>query len=133
MLPPKAGDIIAFRRLFFTHYALYIGDGMVIHRDKYAGKARVAIAHIGDIPGKISIATDTYSGVGLKRIGTDECIARAMTHIGETKYNVLTENCEHFVTEHRFDNRVSNQVRNLRNVCMMCAIYTCMMMVVFKQ
>jgi hypothetical protein len=121
----RQGDIIAFKRLFFTHYALYIGDGMVIHRDKFAGKAQVAITYLSEIPGEPYVANEQFSG--LKRVSTETSIKNAKDRIGETRYNLLTANCEHFVTEHRYNVVMSNQVRQIKSI-VICALglsYAC--------
>ncbi len=115
----RQGDIIAFKRLFFTHYALYIGEGMVIHRDKFAGKAQVAISYLSDIPGDQYVANTQFAG--LKRISTETSINSAKKQLGETRYNLLTANCEHFVTEHRYNVVMSSQVQHIKSF-VICAL-----------
>lgn len=119
---PKPGDVIAYRRRFFTHYGLYIGNGMIVHRDKdkMDGRPQVAISPLHDVPGTISIANNEYeknnNAMKFKRVMTDEAIRRAVSQVGDTEYNLITANCEHFVTENKYGSRISNQVDALRNV-----------------
>jgi len=118
----KVGDIIAFRRLFFTHYGMYIGDGKVIHRDKHYDKAtkthsfNVAISQLEDVPGRPMLAYTEWMTDSLKKVPTQLALENAYSQIGDGKYNVLFENCEHFVTSVRFKQKVSRQVRRVRTI-----------------
>ena len=125
------GDILAVDRGVYLHYAVYVGNGEVIH---YSGGS-------GDFDGKISIhqapmaeflkenksyfvlefsdkkpekitfseaAKQVLCGKILVLIhnlrrekkyhlySPEETVRRAESRLGETKYNLLTENCEHF-------------------------------------
>lgn len=115
-MEPKMGDVIAFKRPLFTHYGLYIGNGMIVHRDKMGGRPKVAISPMYDVPGNISIANNEYEKNNMKRVATEEAIRRAVSQVGDTEYNLITSNCEHFVTENKYGSSVSNQVNALRNI-----------------
>jgi hypothetical protein len=108
---PNAGDIIAFEHLFFKHYGIYIGTDLVIHTDKSLGYPIITISNICDIPGKVYIANHHFNNAYFQRISPTDAIASAMNEIGDRSYNLVTNNCEHFVTHHRFNKRFSNQVR----------------------
>lgn len=141
----KPGDILAIRRTGYAHYAVYIGNGKVIH---YApsGNQRFQKQSIHEadfweftrnqssfdilqfpqfhflpkhntkdtrkndcveiqFPGreKLQIIDDKI-GELMNQLDKseyhlytpEETIARARTRIGETKYGLLTNNCEHF-------------------------------------
>jgi cell wall-associated NlpC family hydrolase len=52
----KKGDILEFKRAWglYYHYAIYIGDNKVIHRDKQ-NKKGIFINNIYDLKGKMKI------------------------------------------------------------------------------
>ena len=78
------------------HHGIYVGDGKVIH---YAGLAR------GSFRGRVeevALAEFAY-GRGLWTRSSDlpafvpqEVIRRARSRVGENRYRVLRNNCEHF-------------------------------------
>ena len=124
---PRPGDIIGFKRMFFTHYGIFIGNGLIVHRDKSHGRPSVAISQLSDVPGSPFIANDQYTKTpGLRRIDTEEVIDKAIEKIGETDYNLITANCEHFVTQHKYNKSVSHQVSKVRNISALTGLlYMC--------
>jgi hypothetical protein len=93
--PAMAAHLITPRR-FYTHHGLYVGMGRVIH---YAGPAG------GFRNATVAEATlDEFSRgqpVGM-RVGSVACFAReeiilrARARLGERRYHILRNNCEHF-------------------------------------
>lgn len=106
------GDHIRVSRGWYWHHGVDVGDGTVIHapaeplqwssrpierttRERFAdGGAVEAVAHHHPLP-------------------ADEIIARALSRVGDARYDVLFNNCEHFARwcvlgEHR-----SQQVESL--------------------
>ncbi|WP_082683328.1 lecithin retinol acyltransferase family protein [Fictibacillus sp. FJAT-27399] len=73
----------------YSHHAIYLGDDQVIHYQN--GEVRVdsldAFRRGGEL--RVSDSVCTYS----KEI----IISRAYSRIGESNYNLLFNNCEHFV------------------------------------
>ncbi|XP_054138632.1 phospholipase A and acyltransferase 1-like isoform X2 [Melozone crissalis] len=90
---PQPGDLIEIDRPGYQHWALYVGDGYVIHlTDEEASSLWLSSSSIQATRAK-------------------EIIQRAEQRIGEElTYDVLTSNCEHFVTELRYGEGVSDQV-----------------------
>ncbi|MDO2949068.1 lecithin retinol acyltransferase family protein [Aeromonas simiae] len=91
------GDHLVSPRTGYQHHGLYLGQQQVIH---YAGPE-------GDLPGQVLIgsleefAHDNPVWVKthpLRTYNDEECVARAYRRLGETHYNLLFNNCEHFVT-----------------------------------
>lgn len=93
----NVGAHLITRRTGYIHHGLYAGCGMVIHYsglsaglnagpveeitlEQFAGKRGYSI---------IKNETATHSG--------PSAIQRARSRLGEDQYNVLTNNCEHFV------------------------------------
>ena len=113
----QKGDIIEFKRTFYSHFGLCIGNGMILHKDKNGFTSRVKISGIGEIPGKPKLANDCYPK--LKRVPTEVTLELGLAQIGDPKYNILFENCEHFVTGIRFDRKMSNQVHRVRAITLL--------------
>ncbi|HWL23317.1 MAG TPA: lecithin retinol acyltransferase family protein [Ureibacillus sp.] len=76
-------------RPFYSHHALSLGDGQVIHYSE-------GIVHIQTIEefakGAIIFKVDTH-----RTRNKDEVIQRAYSRLGENRYNLIFNNCEHFV------------------------------------
>lgn len=82
-------------RKFYMHHGIYLGGGEVIH---YSGIRRSLK------PGPIEV-TNLQSFANGKplwilqeacRYSSDEIVSRARSRIGESKYKILSNNCEHF-------------------------------------
>lgn len=139
----KPGDMIGISRGAYEHYAIYVGNGKVVH---YAGEGM-------DFDGKISIhealfseflkggedyfviyfggeyPVKIYSSTGLIRGGiwdsrgmkitrtysAKETVRRAYSRIGESEYNLATNNCEHFALWCRTGLSRSTQVEAMIN------------------
>jgi len=84
-------------RKWYEHHGVYVGNGRVVH---YAGFSRMF--HRGPVE---EIPLEKFA----KRFGfrielhatpafsPEEIIGRARTRLGEDRYGVLSNNCEHFV------------------------------------
>jgi len=82
----------------FTHHGIYVGKGRVIH---YAGLCEALRA--GPVE-EVSLA-EFARGNGIRIEGSvhpsfsrDQIVARARSRLGEMRYRLLTNNCEHFCT-----------------------------------
>jgi hypothetical protein len=80
----------------YSHHGIYIGQGQVVH---YAGLAHrwrrgpVEVVTVSEFSGG--------RGLELRRTPASSCdgaqaARRALSRIGEDRYNILTNNCEHF-------------------------------------
>ncbi|RLN92134.1 hypothetical protein BBJ28_00012808 [Nothophytophthora sp. Chile5] len=128
------GDVVCFNRGQYSHLALYAGDGRVVHLwsptdgdfqvrvDSVRYVQRVAAAAAAD--GAASDAPEGYTSDldtrmladhGLQPFGGDEVVRRAMSRLGETHYDYLSHNCEHFVTWARYGYGASPQVTSNAN------------------
>ena len=94
----KTGDHLVVSRLGYTHHGLYVGDGSVIHYSGLAsGFSSGAIESI-DLEsfadgGEVSVRHYTR-----RKYSRQASVERALSRLGEDAYNVLLNNCEHFVT-----------------------------------
>ncbi|NWH31189.1 HRSL1 enzyme, partial [Chloropsis hardwickii] len=123
---PKPGDLIEINRGPYEHWALYAGDGYVIHVTTMDGNSPPLSA------GSVTLLTST--AVVKKQLLTEvagnhpwcvnnkydclripfpmeEIVRRAGRWIGKkVLYGVFLKNCEHFVTMLRYGEGVSEQV-----------------------
>lgn len=80
----------------YTHHGNYAGQGMVLH---YAGLSRtsdsgaVAEVTMAQFSGGRTIGTMDYTD---SNHSSGEIVGRARSRIGENRYHVLKNNCEHF-------------------------------------
>jgi hypothetical protein len=107
------GDHLVTPRTGYTHHGIYIGNGEVIH---YSGFAN------GQSTGTICITTVQAFANGhgvsvrehfFRRYDATESVERAHSRLGEDWYNVLINNCEHFVNWCINDLHISDQVNRL--------------------
>jgi Lecithin retinol acyltransferase len=93
--PPLGAHLVSPRR-FYTHHGVYVGAGRVVH---YAGLSstlhagpveEVSLEHFG--AGRpISVRVDPAFP-----FDSEQVVQRALSRLGEQRYRVLTNNCEHF-------------------------------------
>ncbi len=109
---PAPGSHIATPRSGYEHHGIYAGNGMVIH---YAGLCRHSL-HRGPV---LEVSLESFEdGFGYRvvestnaRFSPAQVIERARTRIGEDRYRVFSNNCEHFCTWCTNGHAVSGQVR----------------------
>lgn len=83
-------------RLGYMHHGIYAGEGRVIH---YGGLCRLFSRRPVE-----EVSLDEFTrGRGLKvrtcvapRFEGDVCVARARSRLGEDRYRLWSNNCEHF-------------------------------------
>jgi hypothetical protein len=108
---PALGTELVTRRSGYAHHGIYAGNGMVIH---YAGFAKslnrgpVEEVSIEQFAAGHEIwlrpnAAAKFTGM--------EAVRRARARLGEDRYRLLTNNCEHFVTWCLHGEARSQQVR----------------------
>uniref|UniRef100_A0A803VZL8 LRAT domain-containing protein n=1 Tax=Ficedula albicollis TaxID=59894 RepID=A0A803VZL8_FICAL len=122
---PQPGDMIEIDRPLHQHWALYIGDGYVIHLTP-VGKPKIKLG-LHDVP----VFTRMVKKQRLKKVvrlnkwrvnnkydesknplPVEEIILRAATYMGKKmKYHSFGRNCEHFVEKLRYGEGVSEQHR----------------------
>jgi hypothetical protein len=106
--PPLGSHLITSRALY-THHGIYIGNGRVIH---YAGLAYGwRRGSVEDVPlerfahgHSIRVRPDP------RRFDSRAVVERARSRLGERRYRILTNNCEHFCAWALRDENRSSQV-----------------------
>lgn len=125
---PKPGDLIEIFRPCYRHWAIYVGDGYVIHLappSEIAGagaasimsaltdKAIVKKELLYDVAGRDKYHVNNKHDDKYSPLPPSKIIQRAEELVGqEVLYKLTSENCEHFVNELRYGVRRSDQVRD---------------------
>uniref|UniRef100_A0A803V997 LRAT domain-containing protein n=1 Tax=Ficedula albicollis TaxID=59894 RepID=A0A803V997_FICAL len=123
----KPGDLIEIDRPLYQHWALYVGNGYVIHVTPVgknsppmsAGsvtllikRAKVKKELLKKAAGKDNWRVNNKYDPYRKPFPVEEIIRRAESQIGKVvQYRLFYKNCEHFVTEVRYGEGVSEQHR----------------------
>lgn len=127
----EEGDLIEFHRGIYSHWAVYIGEGKVIHLagDENDGlnanvnsgslfticgrrfhKAFVKLDDFWDVVCDSKAYKNNNKDKKMSPLSGREIIERAMNMIGEIGYNLLWSNCEHFASYCRYGKPKSEQV-----------------------
>nr|BAC35085.1 unnamed protein product [Mus musculus] len=123
---PKPGDLIEIFRPMYRHWAIYVGDGYVIHLappSEIAGagaasimsaltdKAIVKKELLCHVAGKDKYQVNNKHDEEYTPLPLSKIIQRAERLVGqEVLYRLTSENCEHFVNELRYGVPRSDQV-----------------------
>ncbi|XP_021528702.1 phospholipase A and acyltransferase 3 isoform X3 [Aotus nancymaae] len=129
MPEPKPGDLIEIFRPFYRHWAIYVGDGYVVHLappSEVAGagaasvmsaltdKAIVKKELLYDVAGSDKYQVNNKHDDKYSPLPCSKIIQRAEELVGqEVLYKLTSENCEHFVNELRYGIARSDQVRDV--------------------
>jgi len=114
MEPPIGAHLITPRR-GYTHHGIYVGHGSVLH---YAGLARNLR------PGPVEeVSLERFANGrpifvecrSTSALNGQDIVRRARSRLGENRYRLLTNNCEHFSEWSRFGTSRSPQVERLLN------------------
>ncbi|XP_027488313.1 phospholipid-metabolizing enzyme A-C1-like [Corapipo altera] len=122
---PEPGDLIKVKRPLYQHWALYVGDGYVIHLTSAAEsippllagsvtimtrRAKVKKQLLKEVVGNNDWEVNNKYDPSRTPLPVKEIIKHAESCIGmEMTYDLLESNCEHFVTMLRYGKGVSDQ------------------------
>jgi len=95
--PFALGAHLVTPRRGYTHHGIYIGGGRVVH---YAGWSRAALTRRPVEEVSLAEFADGH-GVSARcdsprRFAPAEVVARARSRLGENRYRIASNNCEHF-------------------------------------
>ncbi|NWY35162.1 HRSL1 enzyme, partial [Pheucticus melanocephalus] len=113
---PNPGDLIEIKRSGYQHWALYVGDGYVIHVTLLeapslsassvtvlTGKAKVKMELLMKVVGNDTWRVNNKYDWDHVPLSVGEIIQRAEQWIGRVvPYGLFGSNCEHFVTMLRY-------------------------------
>ena len=109
----KAGDHLVTKRLGYTHHGIYLGRGKVIHYSGLANGLRAGPIEITNLD-NFSQGKHTYVQSHDNRLFCHkQTVKRARSRLTEDKYNLLTNNCEHFIHWCIYGEARSEQVYNI--------------------
>ncbi|XP_039219222.1 uncharacterized protein LOC120317043 isoform X1 [Crotalus tigris] len=124
----ELGDLIEIFRLAYQHWAIYVGNGYVIHLappSELAGagcaslmstltnKALVKKERLLEVVGNDRYRVNNKHDSKYTPLPVQKIIQLAEEKVGqELEYKITSENCEHFVTELRYGVARSDQVRD---------------------
>uniref|UniRef100_UPI00398F3DA3 phospholipase A and acyltransferase 3-like n=1 Tax=Pristiophorus japonicus TaxID=55135 RepID=UPI00398F3DA3 len=122
---PKPGDLIEIFRGDYQHWAIYVGDGDVVHLTE-GSSARVSSSsttnivvkrqRLSKVAGKDEYHINNTSDEKWDPLPIDEIIKNAKAKVGnKVEYELTTANCEHFVNELRCGKKVSDQGKEIES------------------
>lgn len=118
---PKMGQIIRTRVSFYYHYGIFVSEDEVIQfglptdPGKSADQIKVLVSDIYTFlnGGELETAKPTLAEKKTMR-KPEEIIKTARSRIGEGGYDILHNNCEHFVNECAFGKSNSSFLDDVR-------------------
>lgn len=121
LIEPYPGAIIRVPIEQFYHYAIYIGNDEVVQFGyptdfkNDPSEVRVMRSPIEDFLNDKFLEVRVYNKQEKKTKRKDkEIIKLALSRVGEGNYNILYNNCEHFVNDVVFGKKESTQVDIIR-------------------
>lgn len=135
---PEPGDLVEIFRGNYQHWAVYIGDGCVVHMappseipgagsssmmSVLAEKAVVKKAELWDVVGTDQWTINNSLDKQYNPRPAHIIVREACALVGqELPYCVFRGNCEHFVNELRYGKAESRQVRKAGEVAMAAGV-----------
>jgi hypothetical protein len=114
--PPLGAHILTPRR-GYTHHGIYVGRGRVVH---YGGLSRgLHRGPVEEVPlSQFARGRPIWIRPGdATAVSPEEVVRRACLRIGENRYRILTNNCEHFCEWCVSGAPRSYQVEALSGIC----------------
>lgn len=112
--PFSLGAHLITPRCGYTHHGIYVGRGRVVH---YAGWSRAALTRrpveevsLTQFAGDCGVAVVAESPLAF---APTDVVTRARSRLGEDRYRLTTNNCEHFCHWCRSGRNASEQVDRL--------------------
>jgi len=93
---PQPGSHLISPRRGYMHHGIYVGGGAVVH---YAGLARGSLrGHVEEVSlAQFACGRSVWTRRShLPAFESHEVIRRARSRVGENRYRILRNNCEHF-------------------------------------
>ncbi len=113
------GDLIEFNRVYYSHYALYLGNGNVMNvnaESKNEHEVLVSVETLENVCGRslVRISNHDYFAryaFELEAKPDDEILAEANRYSNQrVVYDFMFQNCEYYATYWRYGKGFSTQV-----------------------
>ena len=118
---PQRGDVIRVKMAFYHHYGIFVSPDRVIQFGlpedvtRPAEQVRVLATDVYRFLNGGTVEVCCPDRLERKTMrSADEIVALAESRIGEDGYDILENNCEHFVNECAFGRKVSTAVDDMR-------------------
>ncbi|XP_045414159.1 phospholipase A and acyltransferase 4 [Lemur catta] len=124
---PKPGDLIEIFRIGYQHWAIYVGDGYVVHlappsENPGAGSSKVLSSRavvklepLEDVVADCRYQVNNHYDHTYTPLPVQDIIKSARDMVGkEMEYSIVRKNCEHFVTNLRYGKPRCRQVERAR-------------------
>jgi hypothetical protein len=106
-----AGARLIVSRRGYKHHGIYSGDGRVIH---YAGGVRYQQGRIEEISLQDFVGNrSVYACRAPDSLRAEDIVRRARSRLGECRYDLFTNNCEHFCNWCQLGEPRSQQIESL--------------------
>lgn len=114
------GTRLIVMRRGYKHHGIYSGDGRVIH---YGGgvcrhQGRIEEISLQDFVGNRPV----YACRAPDGLGAEDIVRRARSRLGECRYDLFTNNCEHFCNWCQLGEPRSQQIESLTGLVRMLVI-----------
>ena len=120
-LKPAVGDLIEIDRTLYAHWAVYVGDGRVVHvvgpndEDIPTEWALVKMCPLIDVAGCSGVRVNNKyvraKERAIKPLDKEQIVQRAVEKLNQkVEYNFLTRNAEFYATRWRYGQGWSDQV-----------------------
>jgi hypothetical protein len=93
---PALGAHLVTPRLGYTHHGVYVGAGRVVHYGAFAFQWRRGPIQEISLSGFADRRPLWVRPTGAAGLESVEIVRRARSRLGENRYRLLTNNCEHF-------------------------------------
>jgi hypothetical protein len=90
------GAHLVTQRRGYEHHGIYVGNGRVVHYAGFAGSAHRGPVEEVDLARFAAGRPLSIRSTPSARYVGDEAVRRARSRLGENRYRLLTNNCEHF-------------------------------------
>ncbi|XP_004437867.2 PREDICTED: HRAS-like suppressor 2 [Ceratotherium simum simum] len=126
---PRLGDLIEISRFGYEHWAVYVGNGYVVHlglSEEIVGAAASSIMStltdkaivkkelLCDVAGRDRYQVNNKHDGKYQPLPPNKIVQQAEMLVGqEWPYSLTSENCEHFVNKLRYGVACSDQVTDL--------------------
>ena len=106
-----AGAQLIVSRRGYKHHGIYSGDGRVIH---YSGGVRYQQGRIEEISLQDFVGNrPVYACRAPDGLRAEDIVRRARSRLGECRYDLFTNNCEHFCNWCQVGEPLSQQIESL--------------------